>query len=394
MPARILVISAVYPPMKAPEGDHVMHLCRHITDAGSEVHLLTSVDADPRGNPRVYTIPGWGWRAMPRILRCIRQVKPDAIMIMYVGWMYHSHPMITLLPAMVKRLFPKIERVVMITNAIGSVPAATARSKMAWQSARMLVGGADPEFGTLLRDCSRICILSEHHLAALVAREPLVTSKAILVPPPPILHMSPATPATRVKARARLGVAEDELLFTFFGYSYPGKGVETFIRAFILLADLLPKAKLMIAGRMVEVPDAEGRPYGTMLRELASPLGSRMITTEFDANSDEGSAFLRATDVCVLPFDNGIQLNNSSLSAALVHGMPIVSTRGQYLESPFIDGRNLLLCPPKSPNAMAEAMIRLANDTALRAALSAGASQLATEWFAWERTLELLFSRS
>ena len=117
-----------------------------------------------------------------------------------------------------------------------------------------------------------------------------------------------------------------------------------------------------------------------------------MITIEFDANSDEGSAFLRATDICVFPFDNGVQLNNSSLSAALAHGMPIVSTRGRYLESPFIDGRNLLLCPPKSPNAMAEAMLRLANDAALRATLSAGASELATEWFAWERTLELLFS--
>ena len=127
-----------------------MHLFRHLADAGCEVHLLTSAEADPRGNPRIYNaISDWGWRAMPHILRCIRRVKPDAIMIMYVGWIYHSHPMITLLPTMVKRLFPKIERVVMITNAIGSVPAATARSKIAWQSLRMLVGAAEPEFGTL-----------------------------------------------------------------------------------------------------------------------------------------------------------------------------------------------------------------------------------------------------
>ena len=129
----------------------------------------------------------------------------------------------------------------------------------------------------------------------------------------------------------------------------------------------------MIAGRMVEEHDATGRPYATMLRELARPLGSRMIATEFDADSDEGSAFLRATDVCVFLLTMAFDLLIRSLCRP-AHDLPMVATRGKCPESPFIE---VVICFFASPNrtAMAEAMVPTRHEAALRAVLSAGASQ-------------------
>jgi glycosyltransferase involved in cell wall biosynthesis len=379
--------------MWGPEGDHIMHLCRHLADSGLEVHVLSSTQAQDAGNPRFYnTVNSWGWSALREIIRVVRRVQPDAIMLMYTGWMYKHHPMVTLLPSVVRRFNPGIEFVTMITNVIGSKKQEKLRGRITWQSARRLAGRADDEFGTLLRDSSRIAVLSEHHLKVLVEKDPGVAKKAVLIPPPPILHLAPVDAARRLETRRQLGVQEDELLFAFFGYGYPGKGIETFIAAFGLLAEKLPKLKMMLAGRIDFAPAVDGRSYASILLAPTEPWKSRLITREYDALTDEGSSFLRAADVCVLPFDGGIQLNNSSVAGASVHGLPIISTLHPALESAFVDGVNVLLCPPRSPEAMAQAMELLATDRALCEKLSIGAEQLAHDWFSWDRTLKLLFS--
>jgi glycosyltransferase involved in cell wall biosynthesis len=369
-----------------------MHLCDQFKSHGYDVHLLTSKQAEKPGDPKIHTIHNWDWKAMPEILRVIEQVKPDAIHLMYVGWMYKHHPMITLLPTIVRRLHPEIEFETMITNVIGSKKPEKLSDKLRWKWAKLKAGGKDEEFGTLLRDSNCVAAMSEHHMKVLVQKDQSVAKKLVLVPPPPILHLSPPDPKRRAETRARFGIADDELLFTFFGYGYPGKGIETFIAAFGLLADRMPRIKLMFAGRIDFAPAVDGRPYKTVLLEPTERWKSRVITSEYDANSDEGSTFLRAADVCVLPFDAGIQLNNSSVAGAAVHGLPIISTLHPELESAFVNGENVILIQPKSPQVLADAMEKLANDRALRAKLSAGAEKLAKDWFSWDRTLKLLFS--
>ncbi len=114
-----------------------------------------------------------------------------------------------------------------------------------------------------------------------------------------------------------------------------------------------------------------------------------MIWTEgYQWDSEEASLFLRATDICVLPFDYGVTLNRSSLAAAAAHGLPIITTKGERLESPFKDGENVLLCPPKDPTALASAIEALLRDERLQERLRKGAADLANQWFSWDRTVE------
>jgi glycosyltransferase involved in cell wall biosynthesis len=111
-------------------------------------------------------------------------------------------------------------------------------------------------------------------------------------------------------------------------------------------------------------------------------------TSGYDSDSEEASLFLHAADSCVLPYDEGVTLNRSSLGAAAAHGLPIITTRGKVMESAFVEERNVLLCPPKNPRALAIAIESLIHNPVLRQRLHEGALKLASEWFSWDKAVE------
>jgi glycosyltransferase involved in cell wall biosynthesis len=82
-------------------------------------------------------------------------------------------------------------------------------------------------------------------------------------------------------------------------------------------------------------------------------------------------------------------LHNSSFAAAAAHGLPVITTRGETLEQPFIHQRNVFLCPPKNAEAMALAMETLIDNPAIRENLRAGVLEFAKEWYSWETATEL-----
>ena len=113
-----------------------------------------------------------------------------------------------------------------------------------------------------------------------------------------------------------------------------------------------------------------------------------MWTGEYAWDSDQASVYLNAADACVFPFTDGVALNRSSLAAAAAHGLPIVTTKGNFLESPFIDKKNVLLCPPQDPKALAAAIDLLIRSPELRVRLREGALELAHEWFSWDKAVQ------
>jgi len=97
---------------------------------------------------------------------------------------------------------------------------------------------------------------------------------------------------------------------------------------------------------------------------------------------------LYAADACVLPFNGGVTLNRSSFAAAAAHGLPIITTKGQSLESPFLDRENVYLCPPQDSAAIANAVESLMNNPALGKKLRSGALRLASEYFSWNSAVD------
>jgi glycogen(starch) synthase len=151
-----------------------------------------------------------------------------------------------------------------------------------------------------------------------------------------------------------------------------------------------PGIRLVILGGPLAGAEAYYEEIQTAYRELE--IADSVIWSGFVEDPRDLAIYLSTADVCVLPIDIGIQLNNSSFAAAAASGLPIVTTRGPRLESPFVHGRNVLLCPPKDPAALADAITAVVDDPALRRRLTEGALALSKEWFSWDAAFDRLAS--
>jgi glycosyltransferase involved in cell wall biosynthesis len=368
-----------------------------------EIHVVTShienVATDP--GMRVYPLMRhWSWLEMPRLLRFVRRCRPAVVDLHFSNLVYNKHPMVTFLPTILQRLMPDLRVVTHIegTNNIGGLPLLTRVIRKAfirWGGAR----DVDYDYGTILRDSDRIIVLSDYHRLILSRHFANVGEKCVLIPPSPIMPMCmEANGTARRRGREALGVAPDEFLIAYYGYLGPGKGLETLFEALHLIAQQREKIRLVAVGGSNEVVLKEvNRPhYVQELQDLTKQLGiaDRIIWTGYyPTDSDQASLYLRGADACVLPFDAGVYLNNSSFTAAAAHGLPIVTTKGEFVELPFIDQKNVLLCPPKEPEALAAAINSLISRPELRQQLSTGALEMARQWFSWDeaikRTIEI-----
>lgn len=401
-PLKVQIISGAYPPMKAGEADHCYRIAAQLADRGVHVEVITTAGLKVPGQGRIRSeIRDWSWRDLPRLLWRVWRSKPHAVLLYYIGWIYNDHPMITFFPSLCKMVSRNTRVVTMFAYPMGSkaggqsFPSRALRKVVQWGVG---VQGADYAYGTLLRDSDAVIVMSQRHQHMLSENDPSVAAKSTLVPPPPLLKMTTRIdPGTRSATRAQLGFSAEQLVLVYFGLIYPPKGIETLLQAFHVVSRVCPQARLLLVGGVVahEYPD---RPrFAEEMRAMPEQLGfgEKVVWTgEFETESDEASRFLYASDMCVFSHDLGLYLNNSSFAAVAAHGLPVVATKAEMVESPFVEGVNVLWCPPKSPEEMAAAILRVIDDPGLRLQLGEGARQLASIWFSWDaatdRTIALL----
>ena len=192
------------------------------------------------------------------------------------------------------------------------------------------------------------------------------------------------------KGIGALRITPSEFLLAYIGLIYPGKGLETLLTALQLVNRRRSNVRLVSVVGISSNDSPDRRRYVQEIYRLPKKLGidERVMWKTYRWDSDEASAYLRAADACILPFDIGVQMNNSTLSAAAVHGLPIIATRGRRLEQPFVDQENIFLCPPKDPVAIASAIETLIDKPDLQRRLHVGVLKLAQEWFSWDKAIE------
>jgi glycosyltransferase involved in cell wall biosynthesis len=130
---------------------------------------------------------------------------------------------------------------------------------------------------------------------------------------------------------------------------------ETAIRAFAKVRACYPEATLTIAG---------SGPEGKTLRQLADDLGlASSVVFGGRLKPSTMADLYRNVDIAINPslVDN---MPNSVLEA-LASGVPVVTTNVGGVPYMVRDGQTALLVPPRSPEAMAEAIIRLIEDSEL-----------------------------
>lgn len=147
----------------------------------------------------------------------------------------------------------------------------------------------------------------------------------------------------------------------------------------------------MFIGGKVGLDVEGGASYFDKMQDLAKELRVDARTTwtgAFKSEEEDASLLLHASDVCVLPFLEGVQLNNSSFASMVAHGLPIIVTRGPQMDEAIVAGENVLACEPKDYQEIARLILQLMDHADLRARLRGGALKLAAEWFSWDTATE------
>jgi len=183
------------------------------------------------------------------------------------------------------------------------------------------------------------------------------------------------TPGDGTAFRAELGIAEDAFVVGTLGRLHEQKGHAHLLEAAAIVARRLPDAVFLIAGYgpLREKLEAQSRALGVASR--ARFLGYR----------SDAARVLAALDVFVLP-SLWEGMSNAVLEA-MAAGKPVIATAVDGNVEQVSDGDTGLLVPPADAGALANAILRLADDHVLAASMGRRGRERVAREFSLERMI-------
>lgn len=397
----LLLVSPALPPHPAGEAEYSSLLAGQLVSQGHQVTILTEArtgrdEVSHQGARLLPIMRTWGWSETWRLARTIRDVRPAGVVVVFTDWLFHDHPMITFLPLYLRWMGVDSRVLTVFQLEDGITPDdwfnRVAQKIMSWLS-RLSGLPCVHGYGALLAPPHALAALGSGILQNMRAKSPSPDVCAVLTPPPPLMLADRSEPAApRADVRSKLGIPERAICLAYFGYVYPGKGVETLLAAVRRIKDQGRDIHLLMVGGGRQGP-APANAFEQRMHALSDSLGltDRVHWLQgYESGSASSSAELCAADMAVLPFDDGVELRRSSVAVVAAAGLPLVTTHPTEHDSPFKEGENSMLCSPQDAAGLSEAIMRLADDQALSDKLREGSRQLVREWFSWQRSIELM----
>lgn len=383
MAARVLLISAEYPPMPGGIGDYTAMLAESLSDAGASVAVLTSASGGTPLNDTITVLPivrRWDW-GIARVVRAvINDRRPDLLHLQYQAGMYRMHPAINLLPGRsllargdVYRYAPESQRRPWFVTTFHDL-----RPPYLFPKAGFL---REQVMDHLARESDAVIATNGTDMRALQERN----RRTALIP------IGSNIPAASIRdartLRTTYGIPADAMLLTTFGLLNRSKGIETAIDALALLRQEGMNAYLLLIGAGAGMNDPTNRATEAAIDRQCAAAGLTAFVRKTDQLPAAAVAeALAASDVCLLPYRDGASPRRGSLLAALAQGIPVVTTvpaPGMYDGLPaFRDGEVARCVPAGNARAVADATRAIYRDDALARRLRVGAAAYAAR-FAW-----------
>ena len=402
---KVCLISGEFRPMQGGVGDFTYEVGQALRDLGAAVTVLTSTAAGPprdedglRVEPR---LERWGWNSWRTILRTAEELEADVLNIQYQAAAYGMHPAINFLPLRLRArwkgsLLKQRPRVVVTFHDLKVPYLFPKAGRTRWWVVLALARWSDAVIVTNAEDLETLL------------QSPISNLQSPTSPAPYLIpigsNIEPAPPADydRDTWRARWDIVPQDILLSYFGFLNESKGGETLMRALDKVVKKGYRARLLMVGGKWGSSDPTNVAHAQRVEALIDELGlsERVMWTGYTPQ-EEVSANLLASDICVLPYRDGASFRRGSFMAALVHGLPIITTHcarlpksGRLRKSmvnhhlPSLrDGENVLLVPPDDAAALAEAIARLADTPELRQRLGQRAKEM-SKAFGWDRIAE------
>lgn len=365
---RIGIITGEYPPMQGGIGDYTHLLAQYLTGHGAYVTIITDVRARSNHSPNTHpVITRWNGRAWLQLRAWAQAQKVDIISLQYQTAAFAMSPWIHFLPEVLRPLhlvttFHDLRFPYLLPKA-GKLRTWIVRHLARHSSAAIATNDEDAEQLTDIRLRTLIPIGSNIRAVSL-------------------------TPAD-IQAERMHWAQNNEFLIGYFGLLNRSKGVHTLVAALARMRQQPFPARLLIIGGTSGASDPTNTEYERELKQQVADAGLDGAVTYTGYMDDANVArALSACDVIALPYADGASLRRGSLMAALAQRCAIVTTNPQRMNDQFIDGKNMLLVPPDSPAALADAMLRLLDDVALRNTIQSGARDVSRQ-FSWEHIAQM-----
>jgi glycosyltransferase involved in cell wall biosynthesis len=152
--------------------------------------------------------------------------------------------------------------------------------------------------------------------------------------------------------KAALGLAPEEPLLLFFGKAQMLRGIDTLLQAFVRVAELHDRARLLLLLR----PDASQGRVARLVAQLPERVRGRV---HLCVETKDPRPSLAAADLVVLPFRSALALPAQPLTLleAMACGKPVVSTEIPPVREVLTPGEGGLLAPPGDAEALAERIL-------------------------------------
>jgi glycosyltransferase involved in cell wall biosynthesis len=172
----------------------------------------------------------------------------------------------------------------------------------------------------------------------------------------------------------REGIKERDAIL-FFGRIHSYKGLEYLLKAEPLITKELPNTKIIIAG------EGDLKSYD----KLKIATHNIEIYNKFIPNGNV-SEFFQMSKVIVLPYIEASQ--SGIIHIAFAFKKPVVATNVGCIPEVVEDGKTGFIVPPRNPEALAEAIIKLLKDDELRKEMGENAYKKTKEELSWDKIAE------
>lgn len=226
---------------------------------------------------------------------------------------------------------------------------------------------------------TRLIVHTEENRRALLAHANIDPERVQVIPHGPLFEEQPTM--SREAARGALGLEINSGVVLFFGIIQPYKGLLDLIEAMALIYERHPNTRLVIAGK----PTGSAQPYLNRLAEYG--LEDATVLRLGFIPSEQVPILFAASDVVCLPYLEASQ--SGVLLTAYRFGKPVVVTNVGGLPESVDIGNNGYVVPPANPPALAEALVRLLIDPALRERFAERSKELAQTEYSWKRAAAL-----
>ncbi len=363
---KVCMLCPTYPPNAVPcgVGDYTYELSGQLAALGLSVTVVASTAHRPGTDAAVTVIPfatQWDLRSVYALVRKLRREEFDVVNMQYTPELFGRLPWIKWLPAaMAVRRGPPV--IVTVHTLVGG-----------YLSAKVLA--------PLLVGASRRIICPNEEVSGLISRYlPFARNRIREIPIGSNIPGPSADPeGTRRSVRAEFGLGADSVILSHFGFAYAGKGIETLLAAAERLHAAGIKFMLLMVGGAW--PGADAYYQGLQARCRGTGLAKNVVWLGH-CDRARVAGLLEASDIYVVPYEDGISTRRGTLLAGLVHNLPVVSTYPSRPSGRFRDGENVVLVPPGDPGALARALGMLIASPELRQKIRCGARALAEE-FSW-----------